>query len=296
LRPVSSPPDASAIATFAQTDNSSLLTGDSFGRVHRTELRTGRPQGSPLQVDQRAVLAICQLPGKSLAARFAVAGGSGAVTIITILPDGELEAGPVLRGAGSPIRALCSTACPGGQVRLAAAGNEGTIWLWDLTSLHASTPPGSPLPLPAGSLLAGHKSQIWSLADLPARPAEPPLLASAGGDNTVRLWDQVTGRALGQSLTGHADQVRAVTAAISNDGCVVLVSGGQDGTIRLWHPVTGEPHAVIPLGLGVHALLQQRPDAAALERTGGGATITVGLSTGILALDLHRDLFEPRRT
>jgi len=105
----------------------------------------------------------------------------------------------------------------------------------------------------------------------------------------------VAGGAVGRPLTGHTDQVRAVTAATSNDGCVILVSGGQDGTIRLWDPATGVPHAVIPLGIAVHALLQQRPDAASLERTGGGATITVGLRTGVLALDLHRDLFEPRR-
>ena len=128
---------------------------------------------------------------------------------------------------------------------------------------------------------------------MPAGASGAPGLASAGADDTVRLWDPVAGRALGQPLTGHTDQVRAVTAAISNDGRVLLVSGGHDGTVRLWDPATGGPCAVIPLGIAVHALRPQRPDAASLERTGGGATLTVGLRTGILALDLHRDLFSP---
>ena len=75
------------------------------------------------------------------------------------------------------------------------------------------------------------------------------LLASAGGDGTVRLWDAATrrpsARPSGRRRTGGACGV-----AFSPDG-KLLASGSGDGTVRLWDPVTGRPvggplHATTP--------------------------------------------------
>jgi WD40 repeat protein len=55
------------------------------------------------------------------------------------------------------------------------------------------------------------------------------LLASAGDDGTVRLWDPRTGRQQA-SLTGHTGHVCAV--AFSPDGSL-LASAGDDGTLQL---------------------------------------------------------------
>jgi WD40 repeat protein len=282
-RAVMSGPDVTAIATLSAPGQASLLTGDSYGRVQVSDLRTGHRRCSPVQVDDRAVLALCPLPGPSAAVRAAVAGGSGEFTIITVLPGGELQTGPVLPGWFGLIRSLCLITYPSGRTLLAAAGNQASIWVLDLDGGRSLTPAKNPL--------TGHVGRIWSLAAVPPSPGRSPRLASAGADHTVRLWDPAAGRALGRPLTGHTDQVRAVIAASSDDGHIVLVSGGHDGTIRLWDPVTGAAGAVIPIGIPVHALLQQRPDRPSLEGTGGGATIVVGLRTGILTLDLHRDLF-----
>jgi hypothetical protein len=57
--------------------------------------------------------------------------------------------------------------------RLATAGRDGAVWLWDL----ARREPVVRLP--------GHKSYIWSLAFSP----DGATLASGSGDGTVRLWD-----------------------------------------------------------------------------------------------------------
>ena len=56
------------------------------------------------------------------------------------------------------------------------------------------------------------------------------LLASGGGDKTVRLWDPATGEHR-RTLTGHTGSVRGV--AFSPDGRL-LASCGDDKTVRLW--------------------------------------------------------------
>ena len=67
------------------------------------------------------------------------------------------------------------------------------------------------------------------------------LLASAGGDGTVRLWDPATGQPAA-TLEGHASGVNSV--AFSPDGRL-LASAGDDGTVRLWDPATGQPAATL---------------------------------------------------
>jgi WD40 repeat protein len=53
-------------------------------------------------------------------------------------------------------------------------------------------------------------------------------VVSSSDDNTVRLWDAVTGAAL-QTLTGHSDTVRSV--AFSADGKQVV--SGSNNKVRL---------------------------------------------------------------
>ncbi|MFJ4619305.1 TIR domain-containing protein [Streptomyces sp. NPDC088812] len=81
--------------------------------------------------------------------------------------------------------------------------------------------------------LTGHTGKVWTAAAHPLRP----LLATAGDDRTVRLWDPGTGRATAV-LTGHTGRVLAV--AFSPDGSL-LASGGEDGTVRLWNVPAGAP-------------------------------------------------------
>jgi hypothetical protein len=70
------------------------------------------------------------------------------------------------------------------------------------------------------------------------------LLASAGANGTVRLWNPATGRPVGKIL--HASARNGVHAvAFSPDG-KLLASAGFDGTVRLWHvSLFAHPYAAL---------------------------------------------------
>src|SRR5262249_20182088 len=85
--------------------------------------------------------------------------------------------------------------------------------------------------------LTEHRGRINALA---AHPGEA-VLATAGTDRTVRLWDVATGRSR-RPLTGHSDEVFAV--AFSPDG-KWLASAGGDRTVRFWDAASGTAGTVL---------------------------------------------------
>ncbi|MFB6893110.1 TIR domain-containing protein [Kitasatospora sp. NPDC056327] len=109
---------------------------------------------------------------------------------------------------------------------LASASWDGTALIWvDRTVRHR---------------LTGHVGRLWTAAAHPHRP----LLATAGDDRVVRVWDPLTGTELA-GLRGHTGRILAVT--FSPDGSL-LASGGEDGTVRLWRvPEDGRPTALATL-------------------------------------------------
>ena len=114
-----------------------------------------------------------------------------------------------------------------------------------------------------------------------------PVIVSAGGDGTVRVWDLQTGEPALGPLTGHNDWVRAVAVG-ERDSRPVIVSGGSDGTVRVWDLQTGEPTfgLLISPGYPVNAVaVGERRGRPVIVSGGSDGTVRVwDLQTGEPAL------------
>ncbi|WP_327109284.1 nSTAND1 domain-containing NTPase [Nonomuraea glycinis] len=103
--------------------------------------------------------------------------------------------------------------------------------------------------MPFNIRVSGHTDYVHDIEYAPGGR----ILASAGKDRTVRLWDLTVAhrpRPLAV-LTGHTGEV--VALAFSPDGRT-LAGSGTDGTIRLWDVATARPVMTLPGGGAVHAL------------------------------------------
>jgi WD40 repeat protein len=87
-----------------------------------------------------------------------------------------------------------------------------------------------------------HGATVWGIAWSPCGD----LLASAGSDGVVRIWDARTGNSLAR-VSAEAGQANAV--AWSADGAE-LASGHDDGTVRIWDAETMAERAALQVAPG----------------------------------------------
>ena len=90
------------------------------------------------------------------------------------------------------------------------------------------------------------------------------VLASAGGDGSVRLWNPVTGRQVGPAMAGAGGA--NVSDVVFNRAGTLLATAGDNGTVRLWNPAD-----------------QQRVGTVMTATDGGGPVLGIALDpTGTL--------------
>jgi len=112
---------------------------------------------------------------------------------------------------------------------LAAAGHNGTVWLWDTSSWDEIGRWQGPAGTGYGSILFLSGGQVGEAG----RPGD--LLATGSRSGRIDLWDVRT-RALARQLHGHIALVSFM--ALSPDGRT-LATASCDRSIKLWDTGTG---------------------------------------------------------
>lgn len=125
----------------------------------------------------------------------------------------------VLTGQDSSVYSL--TLSPDNRI-LAAGGENGAIWLWDLASRQLLAP-----------ALPGHAAAVHGLAFSP----DGALLASSDAGGVIRLWDVVTLQPSGDPIQAHEDVIHALVFAA--DGASVEAVA-DEGVASAWNVTTGK--------------------------------------------------------
>ena len=117
-------------------------------------------------------------------------------------------------------------ACPS-PIIVAAAGGASR------SAFHVAGVLGTLLDEQRFSPLRGHDGRIRSAAFSP----DGRRIVTASEDQTARMWDARTGRAIGEPFSGHVKQLNH--AAFSPDGSRI-VTASDDQTARIWDVTSGQ--------------------------------------------------------
>jgi hypothetical protein len=215
----SAAPPATAVAYRPDGSAVAFATGNS---LHVFDA-TGEHRGS---VATQRVTALAFAPnGKVLALATAEPGRSGTLALLPV-PDGIERLGdhrgPQFAAHKDAIYALAFS--PDGRT-VATAGYDRVIHLWDVPDF-AKQPQKEAGTAKPRLTLKDHSDAVYGLAFHP----DGKLLASAGADRAVKVWDAATGTRL-YTLGDATDWVYCVAWSADKKH---LAAAGVDKSVRVW--------------------------------------------------------------
>jgi WD40 repeat protein len=265
-RPLRHQSTVRSVTTVSDADGGLMLaTGGDNRLIRLWNSGSGEPVGRPLSGHQGVVGALTALPAPSGGRRDLLASASGDGTV-RIWDVAELRGKGNRRTAASPFTSVVPLTDPDGDHRVVAAGPDG-VRMWHPraagtnqfveTLSSADTPvvrkamwhDGRELlltPDPKGGARLWDpfpdRAQEYSTADSTAQANRKPdrwLIASAGADGSVRLWDTTDTTAPTEEIV--QDQRVTAVAMFQSSGRPRVVLGRSDGAVHLWIPAAISP-------------------------------------------------------
>ena len=201
------------------------------GTVRLWDPEAGAAVGGPILGHTGIVFGACAVPvrGRQL---LATAGTDGTVRLWD--PTTRAAVAEPLTGHAGTVFNVQAVPGPCRDPLLATAGDDGSVRLWDL----ARALRGRRRPRASSRGGCGRTVIAYGGCAVEGRDGSV-LLATAGADGSVRLWDPVSCVAVGRAMRGHDGAVRGICAVGGTaGGGRLLATAGVDGSVRLWDPVS----------------------------------------------------------
>ncbi|WP_329282138.1 hypothetical protein [Streptomyces sp. NBC_01451] len=139
--------------------------------------------------------------------------------------------------------------------------------------------------------LTAHNGSVWTLCEV--SDGDRTLLATAGWDGVVRLWDVEAPQEV-RAFTAGVGPVYGLCQAAAG-GRTLLVAGGDGPGTAVWDPFTGERAGGLGMDLAgllsghgcVRAACQVRP------AQGPPLIITAGYEDGVRVWDVAKEIGSP---
>ncbi|MGW5406394.1 AAA family ATPase [Streptomyces spiralis] len=192
------------------------------------DVETGQDVRPPIRLEGGLVspVACTVLDGRPVAVGSSLLDGLWVADLAT----GDAAYRPLGKGLGH-VRKVACTVLGGRTFAVTTADADGTVRVWDLATCR---PVGAGIPVTSPEFVA-----CTVLGDRPVA-----VIGSNG--TTFHAWDLLTGRRVGQGMSGHANSLTALICA-ELDGRPVAVTGSRDHTVRIWDLETGTTLDVLRL-------------------------------------------------
>ncbi|MFF3192266.1 hypothetical protein [Streptomyces misionensis] len=227
-----------------------LASGSDDGTVLIWDPARGEAVGDPVALHEGAVQSITEFAGPGGRTLLATGGADGTVRIWDPL-RGETVGEP-LAGHDDWVHSVAAFEDDDERTLLATGGGDGTVRVWEpltgkelavggLDEYETYWDPAKKQETERLLEIVGHDGDVYSVVAFVGMDGQDKqvLLATAGNDGTIRIWDPTTGEEATDPLTGHEGAVFSVVAFPGREGQMLLASGGEDGTVRIWNPDTG---------------------------------------------------------